>query len=149
MRRSPMKRKPRKRQLSGNEMEELKAQVRRRDGSCVGKRAGILHACNADYLDDPEHLVDQRDIRNICGEGSAALTDTRLVTYCCRNLNSALFFRNPLVLNDEVFADLTIEAKDNNARAAIRAAAPEGFEAAVIEYGLESAADRKLGEANG
>lgn len=146
MKRTPMKRKGRKRQIPADHMDSLKQTVKERDnGICIGKTAGIKHECGPVY--DPEHLVEQRDIRKKCGPASDALVDPRLAAYCCRNLNSALFFHNPLVtlVDAKDPGDLTLEDKDTRARAAIRSVAPEGFEEAVEEYGLQSPADRKLG----
>ena len=144
MRRSPLKRKRAKRPMSAAGYALLKTTVAARDGNlCIGIRAGIEHACNLPQ--DAEHLVEQRDIRQI-PEADKALADARLATYCCRNLNGALHTYAWLKLAvDHRRKDLTNIEKDQRARAAIRRCAPIGFEDAVREYGLETPADRKLG----
>ena len=145
MRRSPLKRKKIKRHVSSVDMADLKTKVALRDkGICIGIRAGIEHACK--FPVDPEHLVEQRQIVRYLGEGSPALTDERLVTYCCRWLNGALHDYHYLKLaTDLKRSDLTNLEKDERARASIRRHAPEGFEEAVKEYKLEIPAEQKLG----
>lgn len=146
MRRSSIKRSTPKRQISPLKMAELREEIAKRDGGdCIGQRAGIIHDCNIHLTADVEHLIEQREIRKICGDDSPALTDTRLLTLCCRNLNGALFARQPLQLADYEPGWRTREEEDARARRRIRDLAPDGFAAAIREYGLESAADRKLG----
>lgn len=144
MRRSPLKRTKSKRPMDAPTYKELKTFVEIRDkGVCIGVRAGIFHKCTAPY--DAEHLVEQRDIRKV-GGAIQALADPRLATFCCRSLNNALHTYAWLrLIEDRDDSRMNNIEKDVRARAAIRHHAPDGFEDAVKEYGLEAAADGKLG----
>lgn len=145
MRRSPLKRKKAKRPMSAGDYNALKQAVKERDGGiCIGITAGISHACTPPH--DAEHLVEQRDIRKTT-HASEALADPRLSAYCCRGLNHSLHSYSWLRLaTDFGRSDITNVDADRRARASIRRHAPKGFEDAVSEYGLELAADKKLGE---
>lgn len=144
MRRSELKRTKTRRPMDSATYDELKTFVEIRDkGICIGVRAGVFHQCGVPY--DAEHLVEQRDIRKVDG-AAQALKDPRLATFCCRSLNGVLHTYGWLKLAADLErTDLTNIEKDLRARAAIRHHAPEGFEDAVKEYGLEAAADGKLG----
>lgn len=97
-------------------------------GRCVGLLAGIEHECDDfQFL----HFVDQQQIVKILGEGHPALTDERLGAYGCQWMNNSLDeWRGPL--------------REIEARNRVRAEAHPEFEAALAEYGLENAADRKF-----
>lgn len=153
MRRTPLRRhqslrrKKKSRPMTSADYVELREFVEARDkGICIGITAGIDHACLAPH--DAEHLVEQRDIKKLADpQRSTALSDPRLAVFCCRGLNNALHAYARLTLStDRKRDDLTLDEKDKRARAAIRRHAPDGFEEAVIEYVLETPANRKLGK---